>query len=110
MMKKDSYWLSYDLGFKGDYEGIYTWLDSVGAVECGDSFAYFKKKYEGNQIEALKDDIKNNVELDKLSRIYLIYFDSESGKTKGGFLFGKRKRAPWEGYAPKDSIVDEEIL
>ena len=30
-------WISFDLGVKGDYEGMYAWLDSKDAKECGDS-------------------------------------------------------------------------
>ena len=30
-------WISYDLGIRGDYEGLYAWLDSHRAKECGDA-------------------------------------------------------------------------
>ena len=39
---KRAIWISYDFGVRGDYEGIYTWLDDHGAIECGDSIAFLK--------------------------------------------------------------------
>ena len=36
-MKTSTIWISYDLGVRGDYEGLYAWLDSHGAKECGDT-------------------------------------------------------------------------
>ncbi len=31
---KKALWISYDIGVRGDYEGLYAWLDSrVGWVE-----------------------------------------------------------------------------
>ena len=40
-----SIWLSYDLGVRGDYEGMYSWLENHAAKECGSSVA-FLKNYE----------------------------------------------------------------
>lgn len=37
---KKAIWISYDLGVKGDYEGLYAWLDDHKAIECGDSVAF----------------------------------------------------------------------
>jgi hypothetical protein len=34
-------WMSFDLGVKGDYEGLYRWLDARQARACGDSVALF---------------------------------------------------------------------
>ncbi|MYC27292.1 MAG: hypothetical protein F4X63_04750 [Nitrospira sp. SB0662_bin_26] len=90
-------WLSYDLGIKGDYQGIYSWLDDHGAKECGDSVAALSFSYEGGDFfEALKADLEADVSLDRHSRIYVVR--QENGKLKGRFLFGKRQRAPWTGY------------
>ena len=96
---KKAFWISYDLGLKGDYAGLYTWLDMVGANECGDSIAFFTKQYPANFIEAIKMDIQKYVQPSKNDRIYLIYLENDTNKVKGTFLFGGRKRAPWEGYA-----------
>ena len=38
-------WLSYDLGVKGDYEGLYAWLDDHNAEECGNSVAFLHYEY-----------------------------------------------------------------
>lgn len=104
---KKAIWLSYDLGIKGDYEGLYAWLDDHDAIECGDSVSFFKfnvKKQE-NIIEELKSDLKENVNLSKRDRIYVIFTIDK--KIKGQFIFGKRKASPWEGHGSKESGVDE---
>ena len=44
---KQAIWLSYDLGVRGDYEGLYAWLDKHQAKECGDNIAYFVYGYTG---------------------------------------------------------------
>ena len=89
-------WISYDLGINGNYEDLYSWLDSKKAKECGDSLAFIKDySFEGDFIEFLKQDIKNFVELKKTDRIYI--FSTKPLIAK--FIFGKRKRAPWEGFA-----------
>ena len=108
---KKSFWLSYDLGLKGDYKGLYTFLDSVEAKECGDSVAFFKKDYSDNFFEELKSDLKNVANLSSTDRIYVVCTYVSSNNTreaKGRFLFGGRKRSPWEGYAIKDSTVEED--
>ena len=46
-MSKARFWLSYDLGINGDYDGLYRWLDRQGAKECGSSMAYISNyEYE----------------------------------------------------------------
>jgi hypothetical protein len=106
---KKSFWISYDLGLKGNYSDLYAWLDTLGAKECGDSVAYFTKQYTGNFIEAIKKDILKHVKPSKTDRIYLIYLENETGRIKGHFLFGGRKRAPWEGYAVSTHEGDEDF-
>jgi hypothetical protein len=41
MNKKKGIWISFDFGLKGDYTGLYEWLDNKEAVECGIGLAYF---------------------------------------------------------------------
>lgn len=106
MSGKKTFWISYDLGLKGDYQGLYTYLDGVKARECGDSIAFFQKDYGERFLEALKKDIESNVTLSKTDRVYVIYL--ENNKAKGKFLFGGRKRAPWEGYATESASVTDE--
>ena len=105
---KKGYWLSYDLGIKGDYTGLYTFLDAVEARECGDSIAYFQKDYGDNFLKALTEELKNNVEISKTDRFYVVYIEPTTNKAKGKFLFGGRKRAPWEGYAGKSVSTEED--
>jgi hypothetical protein len=101
-------WLSFDLGIKGDYEGLYQWLDAHGAIECGDSVAFFKIKSEGSDLPGeIKKSLQQSMEIDaKKTRIYIIYQKDKS--TKGSFLFGQRKASPWVGSAPKAATVVDE--
>ena len=96
---KSTIWLSYDLGVNGDYEGLYSWLDSHGAKECGSSVAFLKYVHERDLVTALKEDIQAAVSLDKRSRLYVVH------DGKGKYLFGRRKSAPWEGFG---DIGDDE--
>jgi len=41
-------WMSYDLGVKGDYEGLYAWLDDHDAKECGNSVAFLRYEYSAD--------------------------------------------------------------
>ena len=103
---KKTLWLSYDLGVRGDYEGLYTWLDGKNAIECGDSLAFIKTDISDDIIESLKKDIEEHIETNKKTRIYIIYRDNN--KMKGKFLIGSRKAAPWTGYAGADDSYEEE--
>lgn len=97
-------WLSYDLGIKGDYPNLYTWLDSKKAKECGNSVAYFVVDETDTKkvIEKLKSEIESSVNISKGNRIYVILSDG------GRFIIGGRKASPWEGYGQDNSdIVDK---
>lgn len=109
-MTKNAFWISYDLGLKGDYSGIYAWLDSVGAKECGDSMAFFSLDNFNGKLDSIKNEISKSVALNKTDRIYLKYLDSKSKKMKGVFLFGGRKSAPWEGYATENLATVEDSI
>ncbi len=92
------YWLSFDLGLRGSYELLYTWLDNMGAKECGDNVATFVTEKTREQINEELSGF-----LDEKARIYII------SKKKGGrFILGKRKVAPWAGYAEALQEVEEE--
>jgi hypothetical protein len=100
-------WLSYDLGVKGDYEGLYAWLDDHDAEECGNNVAcLLHYEYRTALLSELKDDLSRNINLGKRDRIYIIWHEKQ--KMKGRFLFGKRKSAPWTGFGSKEPQVDEE--
>jgi len=106
---KQTIYISYDLGIDGDYFGLYNWLDSHNAVECGDNLAFIKVyEYDEDIENEIKTDLKKNVELRDKDRIYLI-FKRKDGSRAGRFIFGKRKPAPWEGYASRyiEEAVDE---
>ena len=82
------FWLSYDLGLRGDYEALYGWLDSKQAKECGDSVATF---HSDRTSEELKDELTELLSETSKPRIYLI------SSSRGSFVIGKRKAAPWAG-------------
>jgi len=93
-------WLVFDLGVKGDYEGLYAWLDAQGARECGDSAACFTYSYRDDLVTELRTQLEAAMTVDKKSRLYVVHSDPETSRPKGSFLFGKRKSAPWAGYSP----------
>jgi len=106
---KQTIWMSYDLGLKGDYPGLYRWLDLHKAKECGNSIAYLSFSYVSDLMEDLRKELKENVELKSGDRIYLIASHKNEGKMlpQGRFLFGNRKASPWEGAAPvEDNSAD----
>ena len=96
---KQFVWMSFDLGVRGDYEGIYQFLAARSAKECGDSVAGFTFEFKKDLISELTKELKAEVQLDKRSRVYLIFSDGSSNKYKGRFLVGQRKPPPWAGYA-----------
>ena len=103
-MSKARFWLSYDLGINGDYDGLYRWLDSHGAKECGSSMAYISNyEYEGTLDKAINGSLSQAVQISKRSRIYLVLKLPGTDAPKGLFLFGGRRPAPWDGYAPSAS-------
>lgn len=103
---KKTVWISYDLGVKGDYEGLYSWLDNHGAKECGNSVAVLEYDYVDSFVEELQKDFSQSVNIARHDRIYVIW--SQEHKMKGKFLFGKRKAARWSGYGTQEPQVDEE--
>lgn len=101
-------WISFDLGVKGDYSGLYRWLDNSDAVECGDSLACVRLEIpEGTDpAEFVAEEIEEIVDLSKSDRIYAIW-RNDDGKIKGRFLFGKRKASPWQGYGDNADVEDD---
>src|SRR5947208_2669824 len=92
-------WVAFDLGVRGDFEGMYQFLDAQGAKECGDSMGTFWFEYQGDFLRELLKQIKRSVELNNRSRIYVLY-PGPDGKYTGKFLVGRRKSPPWAGHAP----------
>ena len=111
--KNKAVWLSYDLGLRGDYKGLFAWLDKQQAEECGHHLAFFNYKLEPKtisvtpkgydwsrgMIEEIKESILGSVKVSKNDKIYLIWRDDAENKIKGEFIVGSRGRAPGEGYA-----------
>src|SRR2546430_1995242 len=95
MMKTE--WLSYDLGVRGDYEGLFAFLAEAGAKECGSNLGCFSFQVQNDILKELKAAIKEHMKIDKRARIYVIYTKPD-GKAIGRFLFGGRKSPPWAGY------------
>ncbi len=95
---KHRVWISFDLGVRGDFTGMYEFLDSHGAKECGDSMGTFVLEYQGDIVKMLTKEIKNAIAVDKRSRVYAIY-PTADGKHTGKFLIGGRKAPPWAGHA-----------
>lgn len=106
---KKTIWISYDLGIKGDYQGLYSWLDDHEAIECGNSVAFMKYEFTGNFKAELKKNLEDNVEFKPGDRIYIVRGVKVDGKKlmRGIFILGKRKSNPWEGYGSKiDDTID----
>ena len=104
---KISVWMSYNLGIKGDYNGLYQWLDNHNGMECGNGTAFLKYEYQNDFFSELKSDLQKTVEIKGTDRIYIVYNDAENKNTVGKFLFGNRKAAPWTGYAPLNETVED---
>lgn len=103
---KKSFWLSYDLGIKGDYVSLYTWLVNLDAVECCDNVAYFRLESDSKDpVKLVAEDLAKNVPLSITDRIYLIWREGTS--VRGRFLFGGRKPAPWAGYGYIETATEE---
>jgi hypothetical protein len=105
---KSRIWISYDLGVRGDYEGMYVFLDSLEAKECGDSTSSCVFPYSKDLLAELKAAIKKHVTLSSSrARVYVIY-PSPGGKYKGKFLFGRRRAPVWAGYSGQGSDEEDE--
>lgn len=107
-MKESWIWLSYDLGIRGNYSGLYAWLDGHEAIDCGDSLAYLKFTYENNLRDELHEQLVGIVGNDSGARVYVIYFDNVKQKRLGAFLIGGRKAPPWTGFAIKGQQAPDE--
>lgn len=106
---KQTIWISYDLGIKGDYPNLYKWLDTHKAKECGNSVAYFSYEFQSDILTELLSDLQNEIDLKPGDRIYVVTeINKEDKKTFAGkYIYGNRKGNPWEGYAQTiDSTID----
>ena len=94
-------WISYDLDIRGDYTGLFSWLDSHDAKECGNLIAVLKYSIENGEdlLSKLSADLQRQVKFKDSDRIYVVYADEKTGLNKGKFLFGNRRKSPWQGYS-----------
>jgi hypothetical protein len=98
-------WLSFDLGIRGDLEGIYQFLGEHEAKECGSNMAAFAFTYNGDIATELTENLKNVVTFDKRSRVYLIY--PRGGKYVGKFIIGSRRAPPWSSFIPSQDNEED---
>ena len=119
MAFKKSLWLNYDFGLRGNYDGLYNFLDSHQARDCGNGLAYFEYDNPDHLnpdelIERLKTELQTAVAPGPGDRIYVIWRQDEEEsaiKIKGKFLFGNRKTAPWNGYSTlSDNKISDEAI
>ena len=109
--------ISYDFGMKGDYEGLFKWLDEHHAEERGYGIGMIKDfQYDKTIIKTdldlfnyVKDELKIKIKIGSTDRIYMIWDSVETSKIQAGFLFGKSKQAPWTGYAPSSQLDKIEL-
>jgi hypothetical protein len=116
-MTKITIWLTYDLGVGGDFQGLYSWLDDKEAKECGNNNAFFEYSYPSNiatnmdLLKYLKKDLdERKISFTAGNRIYIIFksIEANNGAPVGGWIIGRRKASPWEGYGTKaTNTIDE---
>ena len=104
------FWICFDLGLKGDYPGMYKYLDSHKGIECGGNIAYMKREIVPNFKEIVRQEIIASVKINSDDRVYLIYKEPQSTNTCGYFIFGGRKKADWDGFniIATPDVVDSE--
>lgn len=111
-MANQRVWLTFDLGVRGDYDGLYQWLDEHKAVECGNGVATFEFDFGSPKLPSiasimpmldnLKNELKERVEgIETKGRVYVLTLVNVSDNLSpaGVFLFGSRKQSPWDGFA-----------
>jgi hypothetical protein len=115
---KIKFYINFDLNIRGDYKGLYKWLDKNKAEERGNSYALIKNydfpeteikglttMVEQNNAFAkyLRNELKEYVEIAKTDRIYVTFKVLGRDNIGGIFLFGRGQSSPWEGYADDDN-------
>lgn len=102
-----SIWLSYDLGIKGDFQGLYSWLDDHRAKECGNNVAYLNYSFTGAEtdlVQSLRKDLMASVDFKPSDRVYIVHLTKvgDNHKVQGRFIIGNRRSNPWVGYGSKN--------
>jgi hypothetical protein len=108
---KKTIFISYDFGMKGDYEGLFKWLDEHNAEERGYGIGIIKEyscdrpiKKDLDFLKFVRNELKDRIKVGSNDRIYMIWNSFETNKIKAGFLFGKGKQSPWTGYAQNNQL------
>jgi hypothetical protein len=99
LVSGDTVWITFDLGARGDYKGLYSWLDAHGARECGERVAILTYPCAGSLPDKLKEDLKKSISIDGHTSIYVIYPDPATAENRGTFIFGERRVPVWTGYS-----------
>ncbi len=97
---------------KGDYEGLFKWLDENKAEERGYGIGMIKDyPFDSNVIKTdvdflklIKSELKKRIIIGSSDRLYMIWKSLETNKIQAGFLFGKSKQSPWTGYAQNNQL------
>ncbi|WP_461632048.1 hypothetical protein [Labilibaculum euxinus] len=113
-----NFYINYDFGLRGDYKGLYKWLDKNKAEERGNCYALIKKyNFPDSELSGitdnkekikklvfyLREEIKTFVTIEPSDRIYLTFKVFESGNLGGIFVFGQKQSSPWEGHYLNDN-------
>jgi hypothetical protein len=106
-MSEPYLWISYDLGVRGDYDGLYAWLDDHEARECGDSLALVRVTGERDLHEWLRQELEEAVNLTRRSRVYAVAYYPDEKRLHSRFVVGRRKSPPWSGFGSQ-GLEDEE--
>lgn len=116
-----NFYINFDLSIRGDYKGLYKWLDKNNAEERGNGYALIKGYHfpdskmsgltemgEKNNAFAvhLRSEIKEFASINKSDRIYLTMGIIGGDKIGGIFLFGRKQASPWEGSYLDDISTD----
>ena len=103
---KKTIFISYDFGMKGDYDGLYRWLDENNAEERGYGIGIIKNYYCDSSVRTdleflrkIRSELVKKIKVGASDRIYVIWNSLEANTIKAGFVFGKGKQSPWAGYA-----------
>ena len=85
---RGNFYINFDFGLRGDYKGLYKWLDKYSAEERGNGYAYIKgydfpdeglddkspeKEKTQKFIGDLRNEIMEYVTLDPSDRIYVTF-------------------------------------
>ena len=97
---RDRIWLSFDLGFGRDHQGMYRWLIDRRARECGPAVATLVYSYDDDLVEELQADLSRAVDIHNGDRIYMIHKDHDDGEVAGRFIFGGRGQDPKDEFVP----------